>query len=254
MKTYDSRWFLVLPCLLQAALCQPNDTNSKPVKNIGVVLFPSFDVFDVFGSLEPLNLLSLQRQLNLYMIAATLDPVSTAPRAMSAFNSSFGEVIVPSHTFDSVVRDPSFDLDMLLVPGGLGTRAPDLDSTIQFVAAVFPRLQYLVAPCTGAGIAARAGVLDGRKATTNKRSWNSTVAHGPKTYWVARARWVRDGNVFTGSGVTAAVDTIFAWIGHVWGESTAADLALGIEYERHNDSSWDPFGEHYGLSDVPPLE
>ncbi|KAK6828071.1 hypothetical protein PG987_011412 [Apiospora arundinis] len=126
MKTSGSKLFLLLPYLVQAALYQPNDTNSKPVKNIGVVLFPSFDVVDVFGSLEPLNLLSLQRQLNLYMIAATLDPISTAPRAMSAFNSSFGEVIVPSHTFDSVVRDPTLDLDMLLVPGGIGTRAPDL--------------------------------------------------------------------------------------------------------------------------------
>ncbi|KAK8090767.1 hypothetical protein PG994_000272 [Apiospora phragmitis] len=113
------------------------------------------------------------------MIAATLDPVSTAPRAMSVSNSSFGEVIVPSHTFDSVVRDQSLELDMLLVPGGLGTRAPDLDNTIQFVRDVFPRLRYLVASCTGAGIATRAGVLDGRRATTNKRSWAVTVAYGP---------------------------------------------------------------------------
>ncbi|KAK8051941.1 dj-1 family protein [Apiospora rasikravindrae] len=114
---------------------------SKPAKNIGVVLFPSFDVVNIFGDLEPLNLLSLARQLNLYMIAATRDPVSTAPRAMNTFNSSFGEVIVPSHTFDSVIQDQNLDLDMLLIPGGISTRAPDLNNTIQFVSDVFPRLQ-----------------------------------------------------------------------------------------------------------------
>lgn len=225
---------------------------APPVTNIGVLVFPAFQAIDVFGPLDALNLLSLQRQLNLYIIAETLEPVSTAPRspAMNKFNSSFGERVLPTHDFEQARL---LQLDALLIPGGIGTRAPDLNATIQFVADVYPRTSYLVAPCTGAGIAARAGVLDGKRATTNKRSWNATVAYGPKTYWVAHARWVQDGNVFTGSGVTAAIDTAFAWIAYAFGETIAADLALGMEYERHMDPARDPFAIHYGVTDVPPI-
>lgn len=220
-------------------------------KNIGYILFPSFDVLDVFGPLEAFNLLSLQRQLNLYLIADKLDPVSTEPRAasMNTFNSSFGESVLPTHTFAA----PPDDLDVLFVPGGLGTRAPDLNSAIDYVRATYPSLQYLVSICTGAGIVARAGILDGKRATTNKLSWNSTIVHGPKTYWVSHARWMVDGNVWTTSGVSAGIDGALAWIEHVFGNDTANDLAIGMEYRRHADWEWDPFSEHYGLKDVPPV-
>ena len=220
--------------------------------NIGYVLFPAFEALDVFGPLEAVNLLSLQRQLNLYMIADSLEPVNTKPRAasMNRFNSSFGESILPTHTFAA----PPDDLDVLFVPGGLGTRAPDLNSTIDYVRATYPSLQYLVSVCTGAGILARAGILDGKNATTNKLAWNSTIIHGPKTYWIAHARWVVDRNVWTTSGVSAGIDGALAWIEHVFGNKTANSLAIGMEYQRHADWHWDPFAEYYGLKDVPPME
>jgi len=88
-------------------------------------------------------------------------------------------------------------MDILIIPGGIGTRAPSprLDETIKFVRDVYPKLGYLMTVCTGSGIAARAGVLDGKRATTNKLSWAQTIAHGPKVKWVAEARWIKDGNI-----------------------------------------------------------
>lgn len=161
----------------------------------GMVLFPAFQAIDVFGPLDALNLLSFSTQLNLTLISSTLDPVSTKPlsAAMNLYNSSFGESIVPKHTFDNAP-----DLDVLIVPGGVGTRAPaaQLEPAIQFVKDRFPTLQYFISVCTGAGIAARAGVLDGKYATTNKKSWASTIVWGPNVRWVAQARWVQDGNTY----------------------------------------------------------
>lgn len=111
---------------------------------------------------------------------------------MNLHNSSFGESIVPTHTFDNAP-----ELDVLIVPGGLGTRAlsPQLDPLIAFIKERFPTLKYFITVCTGAGLAARAGVLDGKFATTNKKAWAETTALGPKVRWVAQARWVQDGNV-----------------------------------------------------------
>ena len=63
-------------------------------------------------------------------------------------------------------------------------------------------VKYLMTVCTGAGIAARAGILDGKNATTNKAAWNETTALGPNVKWISHARWVVDGNIWTTSGVS----------------------------------------------------
>jgi len=59
-------------------------------------------------------------------------------------NSSFAQSILPTHTFANAP-----DLDVLFVPGGAGTRAPDLKSTIDFVRERYPGLKYLITVCTG---------------------------------------------------------------------------------------------------------
>lgn len=215
------------------------ETRSLPV-NYGVLLFPGFQALDVFGPLDALNILAQERPLNLSIVAATLNPVSTRTPtdAPTPTSSSFAQSIVPTHTFATTPP-----LDVLIVPGGLGTRAPGLEPTIAFIARTYPTLQYLLTVCTGSGLAARAGVLDGKRATTNKRAWGETTALGPRVEWVPRARWVVDGNMYTSSGVSAGIDATFALIEAVYGAEIAKSIADRMEYERHTDSAWDPFAE-----------
>lgn len=206
------------------------------------MVFPAFQALDVFGPLDALNILSRRYKMNLYTIAETLEPVSTqlaeqpGAGSGSGSDSDFGQRIVPTHTFDTAPP-----LDVLLVPGGQGTRAPGIASAVDYVREAFPSLQYLVTVCTGAGVAARAGVLDGRRATTNKLSWDATVALGPRVEWVHRARWVRDGHVWTSSGISAGIDVAFAWIEAVYGGAVAKDIADRMEYTRVTDPDHDPF-------------
>lgn len=61
-------------------------------------------------------------------------------------------------------------------------------------------LKYLLSVCTGSWLLAKAGVLDGKKATSNKMSWDSALAISDKPQWVKHARWVEDGNIITSSG------------------------------------------------------
>lgn len=203
----------------------------------------------MFGPLDALSLLSRSHNMNLYTIAATLDPVPTkqlVPKDRGGYNPpptqspEFGTTILPTHTFSTAPA-----LDVLLVPGGQGTRAhtPAISESIDFIRQRFPSLQYLITVCTGSGLAARSGVLDGRRATTNKLAWEATTALRPQVDWVHRARWVNDGNIWTSSGISAGIDVTFAWIADVYGADVAKDIADRMEYTRVTDPDDDPFAK-----------
>ena len=106
----------------------------------------------------------------------------------------------------------------------------------------------MITVCTGATLAARAGVLDGKNATTDKESWEWAIAQGPKVNWKSHARWVVDGNIYTTSGVSAGIDGKFSFIKDIYGEDAAESVANGIEYRRWPDASDDPFADVNHLS------
>jgi len=236
-----SYWFTHNSNVVQYTLTAPCPGPS----NYGIVLFPAFQALDAFGPLDALNMLAKQRPMNLSIIASTLDPVSTKSTDASSnpHNSDFGQSVVPTHTFSQ----PPASLDVLIVPGGLGTRTTDVSEMVTFIKDTYPRLQYLITVCTGAGLAARSGILDGKRATTNKAAWKITTELGPRVNWVPHARWVTDGNIWTSAGISAGIDVIFAFIKEVYGDEIATTLANNMEYERHMDASWDPFAELHHL-------
>lgn len=212
-----------------------------------MLLYPGYQPLDAWGPLDLLNSLATKSYLNLTMITADGESVSTKSNnpAFLHFNSTFEEVVIATHSFSNAPP-----LDVLFVPGGVGNRNASIQTSIDFVRERYPSLQYLVTVCTGAGIAARAGALDGKNATTNKRAFYEMANHGPKTWWHSQARWIVDGNVWSSSGVSAGLDVTLAWIQHIWGSTIAEDIALGAEYDWHRDPTWDPFSLKWNISDV----
>lgn len=191
--------------------------------------------------MEVVNDLSLTQDINLSIIAATLDPVSTVHKG----KHSAGQSVVPTHTFADAPP-----LDVLIIPGGWGgfNTTPELQ---QWVRDTVPKLGTLITVCNGAALAAQTGVLDGKSATTNKMLWKECVAYGPKVNWVAKARWVRDGNVWTSSGVSAGIDATLAWVAVEFGEAMATNIANDMEFTRAASSSHDPFSVIHKCEDVP---
>ncbi|KAJ3760150.1 class I glutamine amidotransferase-like protein [Lentinula raphanica] len=212
--------------------------------NFGLLIFPTFQALDAFGPIDILYLLSLDFPMNLSIIARTLEPVSTRSRdpSLNPLKSNFGQSVVPTHTFADAPP-----LDVLIIPGGFGLLADDLDPMYDFVRRTYPSLKYLMTVCNGSWVTARAGILDGRRATSNKHGWPMTKEVGPKVNWVAHARWVVDGNIWTSSGASAGMDCALAFVEQVYGKEEAKKIAVEMEYERHEDPSWDPFAEVYRL-------
>ncbi|KAI9371474.1 class I glutamine amidotransferase-like protein [Aspergillus egyptiacus] len=216
-------------------------TPNQPLR-IAILLFPGFQALDAFGPLDCLNVLSQSQHLTLSILAHTLDPVSTKP-PREGHETNLEQKILPTHTFATAP-----EIDVLLVPGGWGTRCRDsepIKAAVRFIADVYPRLQYLISVCTGSGLLALSGVLDGRQATTNKRAFAEISSWREEVVWVKKARWVVDGNIWTSAGVSAGIDVILAWIGRVYDEELAKRIAVFIEYVKHEDSGDDPFADLY---------
>ncbi|KAK5626861.1 hypothetical protein RRF57_002576 [Xylaria bambusicola] len=206
----------------------------KPPTKFGVVVFPGFQALDVFGPVDVLNNYSQSAPLEFVLLAVTRDPVTTKLAQLG----TIGQSVVPTHTFDGCPED----LEVLLVPGGVGNRDPAVTAPIvEFVKRIYPKLRFLLTVCTGSAIVAQSGLLDGRQATSNKKSWDWVVSQGPNVQWVRQARWVVDGNIWTSSGVSAGIDLMFAFIKDQYGEETSKRLADKAEYVRNPDSSVDPF-------------
>lgn len=218
-----------------------------------IALFPGFEALDAFGPLQILNTLSRQTPIKLSVLAATIEPVSTRSPdpSLLATGSVCSQEIVPTGTFNDFLAPAQEGkeggkkkIDVLIVPGGAGTRFPEIiQPVIEFVAEIYPSLRYAVSVCTGAGVLARAGILDGKRATTNKIRWEATIALRTEVEWVRSARWVVDGNIWTSSGVSAGIDVMLALAREVYGRSVVGEVARIVEYvwDENDDGTRDPF-------------
>lgn len=213
-----------------------NDSYILDPKNFGLLVYPGFEALDAFGPIEVVNNLSLtHKNITLSIVASTLHPGM----------HSIGQSVLPTHTFTDAPA-----LNVLIIPGGWGgfDTTPELR---QWVRDTVPKLNTLITVCNGSALAAQTGVLDGKSATTNKMLWKECVAHGPKVNWVAKARWVRDGNIWTSSGVSAGIDATLAWVADEFGEEMAIELANVMEFTRAESPSHDPFSVVFKCEDVP---
>ena len=205
-----------------------------PVRTVAVVLFERFTVLDVYGPVQAFASCRVTRPdgsrhnfFKMFTVGAKAGPVS----------SGEGVATVADYAFEDA---PPFDI--LLVPGGFGTRLVVNDEDwLTRLAATSRRAQITTSVCTGSALLAKAGLLDTRPATSNKISWDWVVQQGANVRWQRKARWVDDGNVLTSSGVSAGIDMALALIARLNGRELALAAARHMEYVWNEDPANDPF-------------
>lgn len=196
-------------------------------RKVGALFFDKFELLDIFGPLE------------MFGVVADRFELITVGERKPSIASTQGPSVMIEHTFTDCPQ-----LDVLLVPGGIGTRVEVANpALLQFIKDQYKGLTVLASVCTGAGLLARTGLLDGRRATSNKKAFQWVVDQGPGTTWVPQARWVEDGNVFTSGGVAAGIDMALAIIARLESDDVATRTAQHTEYDWHRDASWDPFAK-----------
>ena len=193
---------------------------------LGVVLYEGFELLDVFGPLE------------MFAYAPEIDIVMIAEEA-GAIKSGQGPSANADYGFEDAPK-----LDLLLVPGGAGTfREMNNETMLSWLRERSATAEITTSVCSGSAILAKAGILDGRRATSNKQFFDLAASEGKEVEWVWDARWVDDGDIVTSSGVSAGMDMALHVIKRLFGEEAAESIAIGTEYEWQRDSTHDPFSK-----------
>ncbi len=193
--------------------------------NVGVLLFEDFETLDVFGPVEILGRLKDLYQIRFYSLTGGL------------VKNSHG-VIIQTEKLENINNG----VDIFLIPGGYGTRIevnnlPLIDAIKQ----ISLLSKFVLTVCTGTALLAKTGLLDGRKATSNKRAFDWVVSTGEKVNWIKRARWVVDGKYYTSSGVSAGMDMTLGLLNDLHGNEFAKGVAFTIEYSWQQDKELDEF-------------
>jgi transcriptional regulator GlxA family with amidase domain len=201
-----------------------------PKNNVGILLFPEVAVLDFAGPFEVFSRTRLDGgvESRRYETSAPYN-VFTVAKNDEPLVATGGLTVTPKYDFDSAPA-----IDILVVPGGFGTRALLEDErTLDWIKTIHEQQSTnTCSVCTGALLLAKVGILIGKQATTH---WNSydELSELDTTIKVQREeRVVHDGKIFTSAGVSAGIDMAFAVVESMYGEAVAEETAKYIEYQR----------------------
>jgi transcriptional regulator GlxA family with amidase domain len=190
----------------------------------GIFVFPDVEVLDFCGPFEVFSVTRLDparrrdepSPFDVFLVAETANPVATTG----------GITIVPRHSFETC---PS--LDLLVVPGGWGTRREMTNPrVIEWVRRQAAGAKLVTSVCTGSLVLGRAGLLDGKRATTHWMALDRLREAAPAATVDATVHWVEDGNVFTAAGIAAGIDKALRVVARLHGEPVARETARYMEY------------------------
>ena len=204
------------------------------IRRVAVALFEGFTVLDVYGPVQAFASTRIAQPDGSWL---RLFELVTLGEKAGPVKSGEG----PTTHADYAFADAP-DYDVLLVPGGFGTRRAVGNAPLLLaLTAASRRAEVTTTVCTGSALLARTGLMDGRPATSNKVAWDWVVQQGPRVRWQRQARWVDDGDLVTSSGVSAGIDMALAVVARFHGVERARESARFMEYVWREDAGSDPF-------------
>jgi len=193
--------------------------------NVAVLLFDDFETLDVFGPVEIFGRLKDHYQIQFY--------------------SELGGLVKNNHGVavqSEKIEEIKNDVEVFLIPGGWGTRK-EVQNTflIEKIKVISESSTFVHTVCTGTALLAKTGLLNGKKATSNKRAFDWVITQGEKVNWIRKARWTKDEKFYTSAGVSAGMDMTLGFLADVHGIDFARKVAFEIEYNWIENMEEDHF-------------
>lgn len=190
------------------------------MKNVAILIFDEVEVLDFCGPFEVFSVAGRRGGLdpfNVYTVAQTAGPV------LARNNLS----VNPTHTLADCPRP-----DVLLVPGGYGTRREMHNETLTgWIGQRAGEVELLLSVCTGALLLAKAGLLEGLSATTHHGAFDLLREAAPHTTVLESERVVDNGKIILSAGISAGIDMSLYAVGRLLGERQAEETAAYMEYD-----------------------
>lgn len=195
---------------------------------VGIFIFDEVEVLDFAGPFEVFSRTRLTpgvasrrseetAPFHVFTIGAELRPIV----------ATGGLRVIPDYDFATAPP-----IDLLVVPGGFGTRALLQDGTVlDWIRRIAAGASRVTSVCTGALLLAQAGLLAGRRATTHWGALDLLASLDPTIRVDAAARVVKDG-ITTSAGVSAGIDMALAVVADLHGQTVADETARYMDYNR----------------------
>lgn len=192
------------------------------MKNIGILLFEDVEVLDFAGPFEVFSVTSILNNhglYNVFTVSKSLAPVLAVNRLS----------VNPTYCFENAPK-----IDILIVPGGIGTRKILNDSeTLNWVKKIDHTTLYTVSICSGSLILGLAGLLNKKKFCTHRSTYQLMEELVPDSIPQRKKRFIQDGKVFTSAGISAGIDLSFYLIEKEHGKTAADATAYYMEYKNY---------------------
>jgi transcriptional regulator GlxA family with amidase domain len=193
-------------------------------RNVAILLFNEIEVLDFAGPFEVFAVTDELADHQLFRVV-TVAPEKRPIRARNGLS------VNPDHAFADCPRP-----DILIVPGGFGTRALLKDQVVlDWIKSVNATAEIVASVCTGSIVLGRAGLLDDLKATTHYECFDLLREHAPRSAVVETDRFIDNGRILTAAGISAGIDLSLHLVARLHGDAAAEKTARYMEYHWRND-------------------
>ena len=202
--------------------------NKKIPLNVGILIFDDVEILDVAGPFEVFAVTRLNDEQRLresspfkvYLIAETNKQIIAIG----------GLRLTPDITISDYQN-----LDILIIPGGWGTRKESKNKILlEWISDQYTDDKLIASVCTGSSLLGKAGLLDGRDATTHWRAFDFLKESAPKSRILTNVRFTLTEPIFTSAGVSAGIDLALRIVSHFFGTSVGHATARQMEYPYPN--------------------
>jgi len=210
-----------VPSTQNSPLAARDPTLAAKRRNVAILLFDEVEVLDFAGPFEVFAVTDELRGNEAFNVYTMAENIGT----IRAHN---GLKIVPHYVLENAPLP-----QVLIVPGGFGTRAllakPAL---LEWLRLRTKTSEITMSVCTGALVLAKAGLLDGLRATTHHDCFDLLRETAPRVEVVETDRFVDNGRILTAAGISAGIDCSLHAIERLLGTDAAAATARYMEYRR----------------------
>lgn len=203
-----------------------NKPRPRPL-NLAIFLFDRVQIIDYTGPFEVFGQAydteTKQSLFNVYTVAEKPDAITT----------NMGMTVVPKYSFANAPRP-----DIILLPGGDVREPLKRDAVVKWVQDRASEAEFVMSVCNGAFYLARAGLLDGKNATTYYGLIDQLKKEAPRANIVSDKRFTDNGKIITTAGLSSGIDGALHLIERIAGHAEAQRVALNMEYNWQPDSGY----------------